>query len=129
MNEEIEMNKVKITDMKMCRLGADIQRLATFSAICNGVALSGCMIFQQPDGHMSAVPPKALSGDSEKKAVWFDDKGLRDLFREKALHVYRALAGDDEPSDAVEPADEPEAAGLRRFLGEGERESLGQAIG
>lgn len=127
------MNNVKITDMKMCRPGAG--PVATFSAVVNGVALTGCLVFRQPDGHMTVVPPKAISGDSEKKAVWFHEKDLRDLFRARALAVYGALVGYEDPLAPgalrllpVEPADEPEdeplEAGMLRFLSEGERESL-----
>lgn len=86
--------------------------VASFTAIIDGaLRLNSCSILRKPDGYLQVLTPQGKRSD---RAVDFMDGGAHRDFREKAIAMYRLMAGEDEPAEA--PAEEADDAGMKRFL-------------
>ena len=108
----------KITGMQLLdheRDGGGI--VASFTAIIDdALRLNSCSILRKPDGYLQVLTPQGKRSD---RAVDFMDGGAHRGFREKAIVMYRLMTGEDDAvvtANAREPADEPDDAGVRRFL-------------
>lgn len=112
---KVRIKNFNITPARVRKSGA--AKVASFDAVVNDVGLYGCEIVRHADGTFTAVPPPGDSGREGIKAVWFADSALRDEFVRRALVAYRALADvEEDVASPAEPVDEPDDAGMRRFL-------------
>lgn len=90
--------------------------LAQFDCEFRGLRINGCQILEREAGDVVVTPPLIRSGNSRFRAIKFPDARLMGQFFDAAMDEYRTIK-DAEPVDA----------GLRRVLGDAERDSLDMA--
>lgn len=90
--------------------------LAHFDCEVRGLRINGCQIMERETGELVITPPLIKSGNGRFRAIKFPDARLMGEFFDAAMDEYRTLK-DAEPVDA----------GLRRILGDAERDSLDMA--